>query len=89
MIDTISQFRVRYAVEIDDESQTVNDAVDYVKKHADSLDFHETSQNWLGHTVYNSKVYSQMEYIEEFNNENPGGVIWTNQQKLNCVNKIK
>lgn len=85
LVDTISQHRVRFVVEVEDD---IDHALDEITcKEVDS-NFREFSQNWLGQTIISHREISKKEYLDIFNKDNDYLSQWTDEQKLKFVNKI-
>ena len=85
MVDCLSQFRIRYCVEVEDN---IDHALDEVVCEVDNENFHEFSQQHLGHTIISHREISKEEYLRMFNEDNDYLKDWSEEQKLNWINKI-
>ena len=85
LVDTISQHRIRYVVEVEDD---INDALDEVVMKGDNTGFHEFSQEYLGETTISYREISKEEYLSVFDKDNDYLSSWTEEQKLRFINKI-
>jgi hypothetical protein len=86
MVDVLSQFRLRYCVEVEDNIEHALDEV--VMREIDS-DFHEFSQQHLEPTVLLShREISEEEYLRMFDEDNDYLKTWSKEKKLNLINKI-
>lgn len=83
MIDMLSQFRIRYAVEAD----SIDDAVHMVYNGDHELK--EFSQTHLGILDFSSREITQEEYLKLFDEDNEYLSNWTTEQKLKQINKGK
>jgi hypothetical protein len=88
MVDCLSQFRIRYCVEVEDD---IDHALDEVIMEYDNLEFHEFSQEHLHPSpiVISHREISKEEYIRMFNEDNGYLKDWTEEQKFKFINKIK
>ena len=76
LIETISQFKHQYVVEIGDD-EPISHALDYwVMKH-ESTDFEELSQHHLGEIDFSSRVVT-MEELQKISEDNEQNGIFTN-----------
>jgi hypothetical protein len=86
MVEVLSQFRIRYAVEVEDEIQH---ALDEVVCRESDIDFKEFSQEHLEPTVFvNHYEVSKEEYLKMFDEDNDYLKNWTDDQKLGFINAI-
>ena len=85
LVDTISQFRIRYVVEVEDD---IDHATDEVVLKIDDIKFEEFSQQHLGNTIISHREISKEEYLKLFDQDNDYLKEWTEEQKLRFINKI-
>jgi len=86
MVDVLSQFRLRYCVEVED---IIDHALDEVVMRENDSDFTEFSQKHLGPTVMIShREISEEEYLRMFDEDNDYLQTWTKEKKFNFINKI-
>jgi len=85
MVDCISQHRVRYVVEVEDD---IDHALDEILTREGDSDFREFSQKWLGQTFVSHREITKEEYLKTFNEDNDYLQEWTEEKKLQFINKI-
>ena len=85
LVDTISQFLVRYVVEVEDD---IDHALDEVVMEADNPDFAEFSQKHIGFTIVSRREISKEEYLKTFDEDNAYLQSWSEEKKLKFINKI-
>ena len=85
MVDCISQHRVRYVVEVEDD---IDHALDEILTREGDSDFREFSQKWLGQAFISHREITKEEYLKVFNEDNDYLQPWSEDQKLMFINKI-
>jgi hypothetical protein len=85
MVETISQHRVRYVVEVEDN---IEHAVDEVVYREHDPEFREFSQMHLGNVVVSHREISEQEYMKVFNEENDYLSEWPEDHKKSLINVI-
>jgi hypothetical protein len=85
LVETISQHRVRYVVEVEDN---IEHACDEVVWREHDLGFKEFSQNHLGSVIVSHREISEQEYIKTFDEDNDYLSSWTEEQKKTLINVI-
>jgi hypothetical protein len=87
MVDCLSQFRIRYCVEVEDD---IEHALDEVICEYDSTEFHEFSQEHLtpSPVILSHREINKDEYLRMFDEDNDYLKSWTEEQKLKFINKI-
>jgi hypothetical protein len=86
MVDVLSQFRIRYCVEVEDD---LDHALDEVTCMESDGSFVEFSQQHLEPTVIIShREITEEEYLKMFNEDNEYLKDWSIEQKLKFINKI-
>jgi hypothetical protein len=85
LVDTISQHRMRYVVEVEDD---VDHALDEFIVREDDPEFKEFSQLHLGSTIVSHRVISESEYFDLFDEDNEYLQSWEDKNKLSYINKI-
>jgi len=84
MVETLSQFRHRYVIEMPDDADNVW-AVEQVL--FDSPE--EMSQTHLGELDFSHRVIDKEEYLRLFNEDNDYLKEWNEEQKLKFIVKYK
>ena len=69
MVDAISQFRMRYVIEVSDDAAC--SAVEYAEDTVACEDAKEFSQLHLGETIVSSREVTLQEAIEQFKTDEP------------------
>lgn len=85
LVDTISQHRIRYVVEVEDD---IDHALDEVVMNDYNSEFKEFSQEHLGQVIVSHRDITEEEYLNIFDQDNDYLKSWTPEQKLNFINKI-
>jgi hypothetical protein len=85
MVETISQHRVRYVVEVEDE---LEHALDEVVCREHDIEFKEFSQMHLGNIIVSHRQISEDEYIKIFNEDNDYLGSWSDDDKKKLINVI-
>lgn len=84
LVETISQFRHRYAVEIEDD-RPVEDAVAFVQAQGAE----EMGQVWIGEVVFNSRAIDEQEFFQLFDEDNPYHNGMHVEDKKRAIYKLK
>lgn len=87
MVDCLSQFRIRYCVEVEND---IEHALDEVVCEYENLDFKEFSQEHLtpSPVIISHREITKEEYLRMFDEDNDYLKGWSEEQKLNFINKI-
>ena len=87
MVDCLSQFRIRYCVEVEDD---IDHALDEILMRSDDLEFQEFSQEHLlpSPVFLSHREISKEEYLRMFDEDNNYLKEWNEEQKLKFINKI-
>lgn len=85
LVDTISQHRIRYVVEVEGD---IDHAFDEVVTNEYNADFKEFSQEHLGQVIVSHREITEEEYLKIYDQDNDYLKSWTPEQKLNFINKI-
>lgn len=83
MVETLSQFRHRYVVEISDDA-SMDDASYYVLNYSD---VEEMSQLHLGELDLSTREITKEEYLKLFNEDNDYLSEWSDEKKFTLINK--
>lgn len=75
MVDAISQFRMRYVVEVPDDA--LCGPIEYAEDSVTCEDTQEFTQKYLGETIIDSREITLEEAIEQFRREEPEFSGWT------------
>lgn len=87
MVETLSQYRMRYVVQVEDD---VDHALDAVVCNTHNFEFHEFSQKHLGSdTIIDHYEITEDEYITMFDKDNDYLISWTDDQKKSFINVIE
>jgi hypothetical protein len=84
VVDVVSTFRMRYVVEAKSEDH----AWDEVVVRESDTEFKEFSQHHIGTHIFSSREVDTREYLELFDKDNSYLSKWTDEQKLDMINKI-
>jgi hypothetical protein len=85
MVDTVRIHKVRYVIEVEDD---IDHALDEVVCRERDEKFAEFSQAYSGQTIISHREISKEEYLKEFDRDNDYLRDWSEEQKLNFINKI-
>lgn len=86
MVDCLSQFRIRYVVEVEDD---IEHALDEVMMQEGEPEFIEFSQEHLEPTIFIShREISKEEFLRMFDEDNSYLKSWSEDKKLEFINKI-
>jgi hypothetical protein len=85
LVDTISQHRIRYVVEVEDD---IDHALDEIVMNDYNSEFKEFSQEHLGQVIVSHREITKEEYLKTFDQDNDYLTSWSSEQKLNFINKI-
>jgi hypothetical protein len=86
MVDCLSQFRIRYCVEVEDN---IDDALDHVTMYENDPDIlQEFSQYHIGCPIVSHKEISEEEYIRMFDEDNDYLKNWPKEKKLKFINRV-
>jgi len=87
MVDCLSQFRIRYCVEVEDDTEH---ALDEVICEYGNTEFNEFSQEHLtpSPVILSYREINKDEYLRMFDEDNDYLKSWTEEQKLKFINKI-
>ena len=86
MIDTISQHRVRFVIELNDD-EPVDFALNELNDRIDDPEFTEFSQEHLGNVFFSHREISKEDYLRLFDEDNDYLSSWSEDQKLKFINK--
>ena len=86
MVEVLSQYRMRYVVEVEDN---IDHALEAVVYNTGNFEFHEFSQKHLGECpVLDHYEITEDEYITMFDKDNDYLISWTDDQKKSFINVI-
>jgi hypothetical protein len=86
MVEMLSSFRIRYAIEVEDD---IDHALDEVICREHDTSFIEFSQKHLEPTTFiDHYEISQEEYFKMFDEDNDYLKSWPEEKKLGFINKI-
>ena len=84
IVETVSMFRMRYVVEAKEESHSHDEVI--MEKGKDT--FKEFSQEHIDESIFSSREISKKEYLKLFDKDNEYMRTWSEEKKLNFINKI-
>jgi hypothetical protein len=86
LVDTVSQFRMRYVIEVPDdhnEREVPCSAIQWAEDTVSSEEAREFSQLHIGELIVSSREVTKDEIIELCDTDNYYCSSWPNEQKLN------
>ena len=92
LVETISMHRLRYAIEVeaDSEEKAYEYALDtWVLDHNKEEGFHELSQKHMGDIDISTRIITEEEYIKIFNQDNDYLSEISVNRKLGFINRTK
>ena len=87
MVNAISMFNMKYAIEVPDEVED-KDLLDHVEKQVSAGDTLEFTQRHMGETVSNYTIVTKNEIIEHFRTEEPYFASWGDDMIMRQVTPI-
>lgn len=91
LVDTLSQFRMRYVIEVPDDHNDKEfpcSAIQWAEDTVTMEEMKEFSQKWLGETIIGSREVTRDEILQICNEDNNYLRSWTEEQKMNLVTPI-
>jgi len=91
LVDAISQFRMRYVIEVPDDHNDGEypcSATEWAEDSVTCEEAKEFSQKHLGETIVASRVIDKQEIIRLCDEDNDYLTSWTEEQKMNLVTPI-
>lgn len=82
LVETVSVFRMRYVI----EAKNASDAKDEVTMNVGELA--EFSQLHIDEMITSARQIDKKEYLRLFDEDNEYLKNWSNEQKLNWINKV-
>lgn len=87
MVDCISQFRMRYCVEVEDD---IGHALDHVTMYEHDPDkLKEFSQLHIGNHIISHREIDKEEYLRMFDEDNDYAKNWDEEQKFKSINEVE
>lgn len=83
MVETLSQFRMRYVVEIPKKYVTAEERRKYITDKINSGRFDEFSQKHLGEIITSTRELDESDVLEICDADNDYAKSWPDSQKLN------
>ena len=84
LVETVSMFRMRYVVEALEEEHALDEVVCGVG----NTDFQEFSQHHVDEVISSSREISKDEYLKIFDKDNDYLESWSEEKKMEFINKI-
>jgi hypothetical protein len=81
LVDCLSQFRIRYAIEVEDDIDRALDIVNDQK-------VEEMSQEYLGEMTTSYREITEEEYLHIFDKDNDYLRSWSDEQKKKLIYRI-
>ena len=91
LVDTLSQYRMRYVIEVPDDHNDKEfpcSAIQWAEDTVTMEEMKEFSQKWLGETIIGSREVTRDEILKICNEDNNYLRSWTEEQKMNLVTPI-
>jgi len=91
LVETISQYRMRYVIEVPDnhnDGEFPCTAVQWAEDTVTMEEMKEFSQKWIGETILSSREISKKEIIPLCDEDNVYLKSWTDKQKMNLVTPV-
>jgi hypothetical protein len=86
MVEVLSQYRMRYVVEVEDD---IDHALDEVIMQEQNFEFHEFSQKHLEPSpIISHYEITREEYLKLFNEDNDYLKSWEDDKKFSYINSI-
>ena len=85
LVDTISQYRMRYIIEVPDnhnEGEVPCSAIQWAEDSVTMEEMKEFSQLWIGETIFSTREIAKEEIIPMCDKENAYCSSWTDEQKI-------
>lgn len=82
LVETVSIFRIRYVVEAEEESHACDEVV------CNNGNLKEFSQFHVDECITSTREITDEEYIKIFDKDNDYLKAWTDEQKLNLLNRV-
>jgi len=85
LVDTISQYRMRYLIEVPDDHNDRDypcTAEQWAADTVTSEEMKEFSQLWLGETILSTREIAKEEIVPLCDKENPYAQAWEDEKKL-------
>lgn len=96
VVETLSTFKIKYSIPIDEmeglkTGADLDDktAMEYANDYVTCEDVEELSQEWIGEQIIDTKIATQPEVIEFFNESNQFARGWEEGKKLQSINRWK
>ena len=91
LVETLSQFRERYVIEVPDDHNDKEfpcTAVQWAEDTVTMEEMKEFSQKWLGETIIGSREITRDEIIKVCDEDNDYLKSWTEEDKMGLVTPI-
>jgi len=89
LVETVSIFRMVYAVEANEESHALDEVTMHTTGGPFDENWNEMSQQHVAENIVSSREVSEEEYLAEFDKNNAAWCgSWTNESKMKLINKI-
>jgi hypothetical protein len=92
LVDTLSQYRMRYVIEVPDDHNDKEfpcSAIQWAEDTVTMEEMKEFSQKWLGETIIGSREVTRDEILQICDEDNDYLKSWTEEQKMNLVTPIE
>jgi hypothetical protein len=91
LVETLSQYRMRYVVEVPDnhnEGDFRCTAIQWAEDTVTCDEMKEFSQKWIGETILDSREVNREEIIKICDLDNDYLKSWTDEQKMSLVTPV-
>ena len=91
LVDTLSQYRMRYVIEVPDDHNDKEfpcSAIQWAEDTVTMEEMKEFSQKWLGETIIGSREVTRDEIIKVCDEDNDYLKSWTEEDKMGLVTPI-
>jgi len=88
LVETVSSFRHRYAVEAEDANTAINEVKNNIGDDM-YIEWSELSQRHIGEIVFGCREVTDDDIIEAFDEDYSKDIPYTREYKLKHVNKVK
>jgi hypothetical protein len=85
LVETISQYRMRYVIEVPDnhnEGECPCTATQWAEDTVTCEEMKEFSQKWIGESILDSRELSREELIQLCDKDNDYAQVWDDEKKL-------
>ena len=96
VVETLSTFKIKYSIPIDEmeglkTGADLDDktAIEYANDYVTCEDVEELSQEWIGEQIVGTRVLSESDVVDIFDESNVFASAWPESKKLVAINRWK